>query len=76
MALDVVRSNSLVGKDAGLTDFTLGPPEGLGLGVWRYPIGQCTGFGWHDTDLMIYLDRSYMVTETQIKHVSSVQFNR
>jgi hypothetical protein len=75
MALDVVRSARLIGKDAAYTESVLGPPEGRSPGVWHYSIGQCTGFGWHNTDLLIHFDSRFMVTKAEVRHVESVRSN-
>jgi hypothetical protein len=75
MALDVVRSARLVGKNEEYTESILGPPEDRSPGIWHYPIGQCTGFGWHNTDLLIHFDSRYLVTKAELRHVASPRSN-
>jgi hypothetical protein len=72
MALDLVRSERLIGKHSQYAEHLLGAPEGKNPHVWRYPIGQCTGFGWHNTDLLLHLDSAFMVKRVELQHVTGL----
>jgi hypothetical protein len=72
MALDLVRSERLIGKHSQYAEHLLGTPASKSPIFWRYPIGQCTGFGWHNTDLILHLDSALMVKRVEIKHVTGL----
>lgn len=54
MALDLVDSNRLLGLSGEELTALLGPATDRGAD-WMYPLGQCSGFGWEDSALMIKL---------------------
>lgn len=54
MALDLVDSNRLLGLSGEELTALLGPATYRG-NDWMYPLGQCSGFGWEDSALMIKL---------------------
>jgi hypothetical protein len=69
MALDLVRAERLIAKDSQFVEHLLGEPAARSAQEWRYPIGQCTGFGWNHTELRVHLDPHLMVKRVEIKHV-------
>lgn len=70
MALDLVNSKRLIGMNAeGLTAL-LGPatekePD------WIYPLGQCSGFGWQNSSLVIKLGSDMKVISARFQRETS-----
>jgi hypothetical protein len=52
MALDLIDSNRLIGMNSEEVRTLLGPSIEKGA-AWVYPLGQCSGFGFEDSALMI-----------------------
>lgn len=67
MALELIDSNRLTGMNSEELTALLGPATEKGTD-WIYPLGQCSGFGWEDSALMINLGSE--------KKVISARFQR
>lgn len=52
MALDLIHSKRLVGMNPEELIALLGPAAEKGAD-WMYPLGQCSGFGWENSAMMI-----------------------
>jgi hypothetical protein len=67
MALDVLESRLLLGKGPAYVEATLGPPTSRAATYWHYALGQCTGFGWHHSELYVYFDSQQLVQNAGIR---------
>ncbi|MFN7569841.1 MAG: hypothetical protein ACK5TK_00080 [Betaproteobacteria bacterium] len=67
MALDLVKSGQLIGKGLAEVEATLGAPTSRTPTSWRYALGQCTGFGWEHSLLVVRFGSSPSVTEAHIR---------
>lgn len=66
MALDLVDSNRLIGLSAEELTALLGPVTD-NTADWAYPLGQCSGFGWEDSALMIKLGSEQKVVSVRFQ---------
>jgi hypothetical protein len=55
MALDLMDRQLLAGLQAAQVAALLGAPDHQAHRSWRYEIGQCSGFGWHSSQLVVKL---------------------
>ncbi|WP_181880994.1 hypothetical protein [Crenobacter cavernae] len=53
MALDLIEKGSLVGKTHSEIFLLLGRPDRSENRVLTYELGQCSGFGWHNSLLIV-----------------------
>ena len=68
MALDLIHSNRLIGMNSDELTLLLGPSIEKRRGFdWMYPLGQCSGFGWEDSALMIQLGGERKVTSARFR---------
>lgn len=62
MALDLIVRELLLGKTATQAVSLLGSPTSSQLGYWAYDLGQCSGWGWSNSELRLKFDKSAEVT--------------
>lgn len=53
MALDLIERRLLLGKSESELVSLVGQPGSRSAGQWVYPLGQCSGFGWYDSELRV-----------------------
>jgi hypothetical protein len=56
MAQDLIQRQLLVGKSVPQVLELMGQPERRDTGVWAYELGQCSGWGWSDSELLLEFD--------------------
>ncbi len=56
MAQDLIERQLLVGKSPPQVLELLGEPVRRGTGAWAYELGQCSGWGWSDSELLLEFD--------------------
>jgi hypothetical protein len=57
MAQDLIDRQLLVGKSAAQVRELLGEPDGRrSATAWTYELGQCSGWGWSDSVLLLEFD--------------------
>lgn len=66
MALDLINSNRLIGMSTQELLALLGRASDKGPD-WMYPLGQCSGFGWEDSALLITLGSEKKVVSARFQ---------
>jgi len=66
MALDLIASGLLIGKPRSAVARLLGEPSGTEEAGTYYELGQCSGWGWHDSVLWIDFNRQHQVIDAAI----------
>ena len=66
MALELIDSNRLIGMTPEELSALLGPANEKGTDQ-MYPLGQCSGFGWEDSALVIKLDSEKKVVTARFQ---------
>jgi hypothetical protein len=67
LASGLVNAKVLYGKPATFVVAQLGEPTKRSNGEFVYSVGQCHGWGWHDSELVVYLSGQNMVTEVRTR---------
>lgn len=70
MALDLIERQLLSGKSADEVVTLLGLPTRQTPGQWAYSIGQCSGFGWHDSELALTFDDKARVVNAKFRRTA------
>lgn len=66
MALDIVSTDILIGKTVTETKSLLGEPNKSNADALHYELGQCSGFGWYESELVVVLSKSQRVSKAKI----------
>lgn len=66
MALDLIDSKRLIGMKYNEVNALLGPAIKNG-GRWTYRLGQCSGFGWEDSALLVDFDNQSSVISARFE---------
>ena len=66
MAIDLIDSRRLIGMRSQALADLLGPPMVNGA-EWIYPLGQCSGFGWEHSRLVIQMDGEHRAILAQFQ---------
>lgn len=66
MALDIVATDMLVGKTITEITALLGEPNKSSADALFYELGQCSGFGWYESELVVILSKSQLVSKAKI----------
>lgn len=66
MALEFIDSNRLIGMTPAELSALLGPENEKGT-AWMFPLGQCSGFGWQDSALVIKLGSEKKVVSARFQ---------
>ena len=66
MALDIVATDILIGKTVTDTRALLGEPNKSSAGALYYELGQCSGFGWYESELVVTFSKSQRASKTEI----------
>ncbi|MCZ8252046.1 MAG: hypothetical protein O9318_06225 [Hylemonella sp.] len=56
MALTLIETELLAEKSPAAVTELLGEPERKSASSWRYQLGQCSGYGWSDSELWVDFD--------------------
>lgn len=67
MALDLIDRERLMGMTAEEVSALLGTPMRFGL-EWTYALGQCSGYGWHHSGLVVRFNPANRVTAAWFQH--------
>lgn len=67
MALDIVATRLLDEKPLADVKALLGEPDDTDQSSVRYALGQCSGFGWHDSLLQVNLNGKQRVINAVIR---------
>jgi len=71
MALDIVATNLLDGKPIPEVKSLLGEPDGAKGSTVYYELGQCSGFGWHNSVLQVnFSDKQQVINAVILRHQS------
>jgi len=68
MALDLIERKFLIGNLASDVTNLLGEPTGKG-NTWTYGLGQCSGLGWYNSELVVAFDRNSRVSTVSFARV-------
>lgn len=68
MALDLIDRERLMGMTAEEVSALLRTPMRCGP-EWAYALGQCSGYGWHDSRLVVRFSLANRVTAAWFQHV-------
>lgn len=71
MALDIVATDMLIGKTVTDTTVLLGEPNKSSADALFYELGQCSGFGWYESELVVTLSKSQLVSKAKIARATS-----
>lgn len=66
MALDLIDRELLDKLQAIQVATLLGPPDQQSNSSWGYELGQCSGFGWHNSRLLVKLGSTGLVEQVEI----------
>lgn len=66
MALDIIASKVLQNMSTAEVKSLLGEPDGIRKGQLHYELGQCSGFGWHNSILRVGFLENQTVAEVAI----------
>ena len=67
MALDLIDRERLIGMTAEEVSALLGTARRYGS-EWIYALGQCSGYGWHDSGLVLRFSHQDRVTAAWFQH--------
>lgn len=67
MALDLIDRDHLNGMTAKEVSALLGAPTGHETD-WTYALGQCSGYGWHDSGLVVRFGPANRVASAWFQH--------
>ena len=56
MGLDLIKHKMLLGKSVMFTADLLGESDYKSGNEWVYELGQCSGWGWHHSELRVQFD--------------------
>ena len=69
MALDIVATKLLQGKQITEVKSLLGEPDGTKEGLFYYELGQCSGHGWHNSILQVsFLNNQQVANASILRH--------
>lgn len=69
MALDIVATKLLQGKQIAEVKSLLGEPDGTKEGQFYYELGQCSGHGWHNSILQVsFLNNQQVANAAILRH--------
>jgi len=66
MALDIVATDLLQGKSIAEVKSLLGDPDGTKEGQVYHELGQCSGYGWHNSVLQVNFRNNQQVASAAI----------
>lgn len=66
MALDLMNRQLLAGLQDTQVATLLGAPDDQSHRSWRYELGQCSGFGWHSSQLVVTLSTAGSVDQVEL----------
>lgn len=66
MAIDIVSTNLLHGRLISEVISLLGEPDGKQDSIIHYELGQCSGFGWANSELQVNLSERQQVIDAVI----------
>lgn len=70
MALDIIATDMLIGKTVTDTRALLGEPNKSSADALYYELGQCSGFGWYESELVVTLSKSQQVSKVKISRAT------
>ena len=70
MALDIVATDMLIGKTVADTRALLGEPNKSSADALYYELGQCSGFGWYESELVVNFSKSQRASKAEISRAT------
>ena len=67
MAQDLIQAPHLLGSSATDVRKLLGEPSAQSTSALVYAIGQCHGWGWHHSELVLSMTSGEVITEASVR---------